>query len=228
MKRAIWFFPVIAVFPVIFFFQNRLTKIADSEWKTENLSIVPGNESIKYRLLGFQTTYSNILWIKTLIYFGDHYLTDKNYHWLVKMVDMVTKTNPLFYPAYEFAGVMLPEICNDPDAARVILERGLFHIGDKKWNIAFYLSMLFYKYYGQNEIAADYMALSSMVNGAPRQKLASIAAALYKKAGLENTALDFLVISCLASENPEVKTHLERKIKELKKQYRNGSAVAPQ
>ena len=41
------------------------------------------------------------------------------------MVDIITRLNPYFYPAYEFAGIMIPITCNNPEAARVILERDL-------------------------------------------------------------------------------------------------------
>ncbi len=88
--------------------------------------MVPQDERLRYGLLGFETTFAHILWLKTILYFGDHKLTDNKFPWIVKMVDLITRIHPDFYPAYEFAGVMIPEICNDPDAARVILERGLF------------------------------------------------------------------------------------------------------
>lgn len=210
----------ISIFIGIFFFQTRLTGYAGQKWKCESLTYIPRDERLRSGLLGFETTFSHILWIKTLLYFGGHYLTDKNYPWLVKMIDLITKLNPRFYPAYEFAGVMIPEVCNDINAARVILDRGIFYIGDRKWNLAFYMSMLFYKYYGENEIAAEYMAMAAQVKGAPAVKLAGIAAALYSKAGLSKNAEDFLILMYQVSENPEVRSHLSTKIMEFQNRSR--------
>lgn len=220
MMRAVLLSAVVSVFLGIFYFQAKLTGYAAQKWKTESLTYIPKDERLKYGLLGFETTFSHMLWIRTVLYFGGHYLTDKNYSWLVKMVDLVTKINPRFYPAYEFAGVMIPEVCNAPDAARVILDRGLFYIGDKKWNLAFYMGLLYYRYYGDNEVAAEYMALASRVKGAPSAKLAGIAAAFYSKAGLQRTAENFLVLSYQASENPEVRSHLRTKILEFQNRSR--------
>ncbi|HEX3019694.1 MAG TPA: hypothetical protein VHP36_05310 [Chitinispirillaceae bacterium] len=201
----------------IFHFQNRLTGYSGQLVRIESMASIPRDERIKYGLLGYETTFSHILWIKTVLYFTGHYLTDKNYPWLVKMVDLITRLNPQFYPAYEFAGVMIPEVCYNPDAARAILERGLFNIGDKKWNVPFYLSLLYYKYYNQDKIAAEYMALASRVKGAPSDKLARIAAAMYAKAGFQKSAEDVLILAYEGSENPEIRSHLAAKIRELNK-----------
>ncbi len=215
MTRLVIILLLVIVSCGIFFSQRTLTEYCGQKIRAESMTSVPENELVKYGLLGFEATFSHMLWIRTVLYFGSHYLTDKNYPWLVKMVDLVTKLNPQFYPAYEFAGVMLPEVCGNPHAARVILERGLFHIGDKKWNVPFYLSLLYYKYYDQQKIAAEYMALASRVKGAPADKLAAIAAAMYARAGLRRNAEEFLILTYEASENPEVRAHLAVKIREF-------------
>ncbi|NLL13788.1 MAG: hypothetical protein GX267_10325 [Fibrobacter sp.] len=221
MNRITIFVLLVTVSAGIIFFQNQLSEYGGQKIREDRITIVPKDERIKAGLLGFETTFSHILWIKTVLYFGSHYSTDKNYPWIVKMVDLVTRLNPQFYPAYEFAGVMLPELCNNPDAARVILERGLFHIGDKKWNVPFYLSLLYYKYYDQQKIAADYMALASRVQGAPADKLAGIASAMYTRAGFRNSAEEILILTHQASENPEVRSHLALKIKQFHSQWKN-------
>jgi hypothetical protein len=215
MNRIAIYMLLVTVSAGIFFFQNLLSGYSEQKIREDRITIVPKDERIKAGLLGFETTFSHILWIKTVLYFGSHYLTDKNYPWLVKMVDLVTRLNPQFYPAYEFAGVMLPEVCNNPDAARVILERGLFHIGDRKWNVPFYLSLLYYNYYNQQKIAADYMVLASRIKGAPADKLAGIASAMYARAGFRRYAEEILVLTYQASENPEVRSHLASKISQF-------------
>ncbi len=222
MSRIVISVLLVTVSAGIVFFQNQLSGYAGQKIKEDRITFIPKDERIKAGLLGFETTFSHILWIKTVLYFGSHHLTDKNYPWLVKMVDLVTRLNPQFYPAYEFAGVMIPEVCNNPDAARVILERGLFHMGDRKWNVPFYLSLLYYKYYDQQKVAAEYMAMASMVKGAPADKLAGIASAMYARAGFRRSAEEILVLTYEASENPEVRSHLESRISQLNSQYKKG------
>lgn len=221
MTRIVIYVLLVTVSAGIFFSQNQLGGYGGQKIRDDRITVIPKDERIKAGLLGFETTFSHILWIKTVLYFGSHYLTDKNYPWLVKMVDLVTRLNPQFYPAYEFAGVMLPEVCNNPDAARVILERGLFHIGHKKWNVPFYLSLLYYKYYDQQIIAAEYMALASRVKGAPADKLAPVASSMYARAGFKRSAEEILILTYQASENPEVRSHLASRINQLHSQWKN-------
>jgi hypothetical protein len=179
------------------------------------MTYLPDNDGIKPALLGFETTLAHYLWIRTILYFGGHLMTDANYPWLIDMIDIITKLCPWFYPAYEFGGLMIPDICNNPAAARILLERGLTHLGDTKWNLAFYLGMIYYKYYDDRKTAAQYIARASFAKGAPREKLISMAQVFYTQAGSTDEALLFLLFTHNTSENPEVRKYLADKIREL-------------
>ncbi len=126
MRRAILWIVIVAVFVFgIYKTQSVLTCKTSVLWKAESFSYLPDNKQIGDFLLGYKTTLSHYLWIKTVIYFGGHYASDKHYVWIVNMLDIITKLNPYFYPAYEFAGVLLPDITRNPDISRVLLERGI-------------------------------------------------------------------------------------------------------
>jgi hypothetical protein len=218
MKRAAWHVPLITTLCVVVLWvmllntQNRLTAIRSKLWAPPSMALVPQSEKIRPYLLGFHTVYADYLWIRTTIYFGTHFLTDQQYKWLVHMVDLVTKLNPNFYPAYEFAGLMIPDICRDPDAARVILERGVSSTVDKKWKLYFYLGMIYYRNYDDKKTAASYMARAVTQKNAPGYKLAGIAAAMFKKAGAPQEGRDFLEFMYTTSENPEVKRYIAGKL----------------
>lgn len=195
--------------------QNYLSVKTARQWKTESFSYLPGNESISGFLLGYETTLSHYLWIRTVIYFGSHYKTDRQYTWIVNMIDIITKLNPYFYPAYEFAGVVLPDITKRPDLSRIILERGIANVKTKQWNLAFYMGILQYQYYNDPYMAAFYFDLASRAPGAPVRKLVGLAALLYNRAGLENYALEYLRMMYETTDNPEVKRHIFEKIDKL-------------
>jgi hypothetical protein len=219
VKRAAWHVPLITALCVAILWgmlldsQNRLTAIHSKRWAPSSLALVPQSEKIRPYLLGFHTVYADYLWIRTTIYFGTHFLTDKQYEWLVHMVDLVTKLNSNFYPAYEFAGLVVPDICKDPDAARVILERGVSSTVDKKWKLYFYLGMIYYKYYDDKKTAASYIARAVTQENAPGYKLAGIAAAMFKKAGAPQEGREFLEFMYTTSENPEVKRYIAGKLR---------------
>lgn len=221
-KRLVLFTLIIALMSGIIVFQAKLTSIQGINWKKESITYLPENARVKGALLGFETTAANYLWIRSVLYFGGHYITDQNYEYLVNMVDMVTRLNPYFYPAYEFAGLMIPDLCNNPDAARVILERGIFYLGTKRWNPAFYLGMIYYKYYGDKRKAAYYFALASQAKGAPVKKLASLASLFYNQTGDRKASLSFLSFLYETSESPDVRKYLMEK---LVSEYASGKSV---
>ncbi len=202
------------VFASIFATQKKLTSLKGDQWLQERMSYLPQTETIKPYLLGFSSTYAHYLWIKTILYFGTHYESDKDYAWLVNMVDMVTRLNPYFYPAYEFAGVMLPAHSNNPDAARIILNRGITHLGNDRYSLPFYLGWIYYDKYDNPQEAALYLSLASRYKNAP-PFYSGLAATLYNKAGKKDLAMEFLYSAYYSSENPAVKKTIEKKIVEL-------------
>jgi hypothetical protein len=218
-KTALLIFAAAVLTGLIIFEQASLLKLTGTSWKKESMTYFPGDERIKPAFLGFETTVAHYLWIRTIIYFGGHYVTDSDYRWLINMIDIITKLDPYFYPAYEFAGLMVPDVCKNPDAARVILQRGLTYLGNTKWNIPFYLGMLYYEHYNDKETAARYISLASKVPSDQSVKLAGIAASFYNQAGKRDMALGFLSFMYETSESPDVKRHLLDQIV----RYRNMS-----
>jgi hypothetical protein len=188
--------------------QNRLSALSATRNIPASMAFVPESEKIRPMFLGFEKVYADYLWIKTTIYFGGHIMTDRRFPWLVRMVDIVTKLNPGFYPAYEFGGLILPKFCDNPDAARVILQRGVSCCNDKKWKLYFYLGMLYFEKYSDPVKAAMCVATASQLPGAPQIKLESLATALYNKAPDAEKKGRFLELLYGASENPEVRRHL--------------------
>ncbi|MDR0331519.1 MAG: hypothetical protein LBH93_07425 [Chitinispirillales bacterium] len=193
----------------------RLSSIRGAPSTLESMAYLPGSERVRPFMLGFNTTYAHYLWIKTMIYCGEHLDSDRQFDWLVQMVDMITRLHPHFHEAYEFAGLMIPDLCRNPDAAKVILERGMNVMGDTKWNIPFYLGMLYNKYYRDPERAAICIAAAAQVQSEHSGKLARLASHFYSAAGRGAEALDVLLFLHETSENPEVKRHIEGKIEAL-------------
>ena len=107
------------------------------------------------------------------------------------MVDMVTRLNPRFYPAYEFAGLLIPDVCKDLDAAKILLQRGISASIEKKWKLYFYLGMLYYKYYDDYKNAANFIAVAAQMPDAPAAKLTELATTYFSRSHDEKTAQEF-------------------------------------
>jgi hypothetical protein len=181
----------------------------------ESMTYLPSNERIKPFLLGYETSFANYLWIRTVLYFGHHYMGDHNFHWLDNMIDIISKLNPYFYPVYEFSGLMVPEMTGNIDLARIILERGIFYLGDKKWNPAFYLGMIYYKFYHDKVTAAKYFTIAINAKNAPSKKLISLANSFLTKADNVDQSLAMAAFLYESSENPEVKKYLAESFQKM-------------
>jgi hypothetical protein len=205
------------VWCMIAFSQSRLTGIRLKNPAPSSMAFIPQTEKIKPFLMGFHTVLADYLWIRTTLYFGSHALTDKHYPWLIHMVDLVTRLNPRCYPAYEFAGLMIPDVCKNPGAARVILERGVSANIDESWKLYYYLGMIYYRYYDDRKMAGTYLACAVTRKNSPGIGLAGIAAAMFKKAGRPGEGRDFLELVYSLSENPEVKRYMLGKLQAFDK-----------
>ncbi|MDG5816186.1 hypothetical protein QA601_13915 [Chitinispirillales bacterium ANBcel5] len=192
--------------------QNHLTKINGSEPKPESMAFLPGSERVKPFFLGFHDTFAHYLWIRTVLYFGAQHQTDRDYAWLIQKLDIITRLHPHFFPAYEFAGLLVPEVCNNPDAARVIMERGMIHLSQERWQIPFYLGMLYFRYYDDPDRAAEYFTIATQVPGAPSEKLGTLAASFYQRSGRKETGVALLYFLYETADSPEVKRHIEERL----------------
>ena len=204
---------IILILSIIAPVQDRLTSEKDSKWFQDRMSYLASSDRVEPFLLGFSTTYANYIWIKTMLYFGSHYEKDKDYQWLASMVDIVTRLNPYFYPAYEFAGVMLPQESGDPDAALIILNRGMTYIGGKRFSIPFYISWLYNNQLNDPQLAADFLTIAAHNPKAPAFYTA-FAASLYSKADKKDIAIKYLMSAYYSSENPAVKETIINKLKD--------------
>jgi hypothetical protein len=201
----------------------RLTSIRSDLPPLESMAYLPGSERVKPFMLGFNTTYAHYLWIRTVIYSGDQFMGERRFEWLAAMIDMITRLHPHFNEAYEFAGLMIPDLNNNPGVAKVILERGMNVFGTSRWNIPFYLAMVYHRYYQDPDRAAINFAIAAQAPGNHQGRLASLAATFYNSAGRDTDALDVLLFLYETSENPEVKRHIEERIeRHLRELEENG------
>jgi hypothetical protein len=213
LKRLLLSLAIIAaLFVGITITKERLTDIRGKGPKLESMAFLPGSERVKPFMLGFNTTYAHYLWIRTVISSGEQFISGRHFEWLVEMIEMITRLHPHFNEAYEFAGLMIPSMSDDPDAAKIILERGMNVFGTTRWNIPFYLGMLYHRYYDDPDRAAFNFAIAAQAPGEHQGRLASLTATFLSNAGRETEALDVLVFLYETSENPEVRRHIAERI----------------
>jgi hypothetical protein len=88
---------------------------------------LPKAEYLRPMSLGFANVMADVLWFRTISYFGGHYRSDRVYPWLAHMCDLVTDLDPRAEHVYRFAGVILPWEAGETDQGIRLLEKGIRH-----------------------------------------------------------------------------------------------------
>lgn len=105
---------------------------------------LPPEGALKVASLGYREALADLIWVKTVLYFGERATTSRDYRYLKRYLDAVLALNPRFRTVYFWAGGVtiynLNRITNESVWTSIkYLEKGLkFFPGD--WEILFSLA----------------------------------------------------------------------------------------
>jgi hypothetical protein len=71
-----------------------LDRAATAAARLDEPVYLPRAEYLRPISLGWQNVLADILWFRTISYFGEHYRSDRTYAWLAQMCDLVTDLDP--------------------------------------------------------------------------------------------------------------------------------------
>lgn len=181
--------------------------------RQERMSSVITSPESKRFMLGYSSVVADWVWIKTMLYFGGNY-GKNDLPWLQSMIESVIMLNPGFFPPYEFAGVLMPEITGDYEFCRKILLQGIGRVKDGEHRLHFYLAYMYYTHYKDYRAAAHHMAYAATSEYAP-PFWKKFAATLYDNSGDRDHSLEFLYAIYESTESPTVKEQLKKKIESI-------------
>lgn len=181
--------------------------------KIEEFILLPKGEYLKPLVLGYEQLIGDIIWLRAIQVVGDKVVTPIGYDWAYHALDVITTLDPKFSYAYQLGGVNLSVLGNRPDLSNLLLEKGMKENPDV-WQIPFYIGYNNFFYLNNFKSAAEYMAKASELPGHPAY-LPKLAARLYVHAGDPDVALEFLTRIYKETEDENVKTTLEKRIKEV-------------
>lgn len=151
---------------------------------------LPKAEYLQPMALGWRNALADLLWFRTISYFGEHYRSDRTYPWLAHMCDLVTDLDPRAEHVYRFAGVILPWEANQVDAGIRLLEKGLRHFPDS-WMLHYHLGFHYYFFKNDNETALAHLREAMTLPGV-HPSIARLAAVLAAHQYGPETTLAFL------------------------------------
>lgn len=186
----------------------------EEPWEQEPLYI-PSGRLLPYLSLGHDQFMADLLWLKALLYFGKHYLTDKNYPYFFHILDIITNLDKRFKEAYLLGGIILSLELDAVEESNMLLEKGMENIPDD-WRIPFYIGFNYWYYMNEHIQAAKYISISARLKGAPSY-LTRLASTLYIKGGQKEVALSFLIEIYNNTEDERIKAQIIDKIEEIQR-----------
>jgi hypothetical protein len=175
---------------------------------------LPPTRFLRTVALGYENALANVLWFRTISYFGLHYRSDRVYTWLAAMCDAVTDLDPLAEHVYRFGGVILPWEADRIDDGITLLEKGTRNIPDS-WQLHFILG--FSHYFFRNDLAAASRVLRTATHFQAASPFVSQLAASVEAAHRgPGSAIDFLTeLAGRGSDKGEMYGVIRQRIREL-------------
>lgn len=132
----------------------------------DELVYLPDAQRLRPLALGYDNVLADLVWFRTIDYFGTHYSSDRAYPWLEAMCDLVTDLDPRAKHVYRFAALILPWEAHAPDAAIRLLKKGTRALPDA-WILYYHLGILHYLFKADYDAAAAYLTRAAQKSGAP-------------------------------------------------------------
>lgn len=176
----------------------------------QELVYLPDAARLRPLALGYDNVLADVLWFRTISYFGAHVASDRAYPWLASMCDLVTDLDPRAFYAYQFAGLVLPWEAHDADAGIRMLEKGLRQFPDS-WLLHYYLGVVHYLFKNDSDTAARWLERGAALPDAPPM-VARFAALLRTSHGSSETAIAVLEQMLANTTNPTTRWMLEQSL----------------
>lgn len=183
----------------------------------DDLKYLPSGKFLKGSALTYDEVLADLLWIKTIGYFGTHARSDQDYTWLYHLLEITTTLDPLYSDPYEFGGIVLATEMHDVDKSIAILEKGMANIprhNKRYWYQPFYNAFNYMYYKGDNLTAARLLERAAESPGRP-EYLPLLVARLYANTNDPELAIPFLEEMLRQTTNPEMQEKLRARIREI-------------
>ena len=177
------------------------------------LIYVPPARFLKLVALNYEHALADVLWFRTMSYFGNHYRGDRVYPWLAYMCDVVTDLDPRAAYVYTFGGVILPWEADSVDSGIALLAKGTRNIPDS-WRLWYMLGFSYYFF--KNDLGAAGRALerATRLPDAPAfvSRMAAMIVAAHQG---PSSAIAFLSELEHQEINPAIRSTLTQRIREI-------------
>jgi hypothetical protein len=107
------------------------------------LAYYPSGTWLTQAALGDATSWSDLLWLRAVQYYGQHRQVDNEFTKMAHVFDIITTLDPRFRSAYVFGGTSLCQEGKQFEAGVRLLEKGMHH-NPREWIYPFELGFVHY------------------------------------------------------------------------------------
>ena len=202
MKRTVLQISVLAILLILVFVSARSVEDLSAEKGRLEVLYLPSGEFLDQASLGYRNLVADMLWIKTVQYYGGYRWGKNNLALFSHLIDVITDLDPQFIFAYIFGGLVIAEDLGAFEEGMAFIEKGLEH-NPTEWWLLFELGFLNYVYARDYETATYYFRLASRMPGADEitKRFAAFVAA---KAGHTDTSIAMWEELSRTSDNPYI------------------------
>jgi tetratricopeptide (TPR) repeat protein len=175
---------------------------------------LPSGAFIEQTTLGYHDLAADVLWFKTVQYYGAYRMGQNDLALFKHLVTVITDLDPQFVFAYVFGALIIAQDLGRFDDGVVFLEKGIAN-NPTDWWLPFELGFLYYVNARDYAKAAAYFERAARLPGA-QPIAARFAAFVTAKAGYAETSIAMWEEIARESDNQYVRDMAERYIKELK------------
>jgi hypothetical protein len=213
LKIASWLLAVTLLSAATLWSSAALERQSSAGAEPAELIYLPPTRFLQAVSLGYQQVLANVLWFRTISYFGRHYRSDRVYPWLASMCDVVTDLDPHAEYVYSFGGVILPWEAERIDDGIALLEKGVRNMPES-WRLQYMLGFSYYFFKNDLRAASHTLHTATFLRGAPDfvGRLAASVDAAYQGPG---SAVDFLTEFERHNVNGEMRNVIHERIREL-------------
>jgi len=180
---------------------------------SEKMMYLPSGKLIKPLAIGMDAALADILWARTVVYFGGHYVSDKDYKWLYHNLDIITTLDPKFVLAYKFGGMMLSLEADQVHRSIALLEKGIKNNPDS-WQLYFVMGFNHFYFMDDAASAAKYFEKAAQLPGHPAY-VPRLVARMHAKSGKLDVAMAFLEEIEKEYDDATIKSAIAGRYKEL-------------
>ncbi len=194
---------------------------------TADVIYVPDERVSRLTMLGYDQAAADLLWLRTLGYFGAHFSTDRRYEWLEFFIDQIISFDPLFKKVYHWAGANVlygRQFTNENvRLSNRFYEQALVRFPED-YEAAYRLGLNYYielrakdpaKKRRFQEKGLEYLEMAANMPDAPH-RLRNLVASIAVRGGAISIGLQYLLDQLVVETDPGRRAGLKARIARLK------------